>query len=78
MNTLIETTDFPLCVTLCVLGFKLVSIDKTNPNKCIFQFENQPELQNCIEAFFKGELRLDPRLVLLQARLVKNRLREGY
>jgi hypothetical protein len=78
MNNLFETSDYHLCVTLCVLGYILVSIDRTNPNRNIFQFKNEQGLQNDVEAFFKGNLRLDPRLVLLQAKLVKNRLREGY
>ena len=77
MKNLFEITDYNLCVTLCVLGFKLTSIDKTNPQRCVFQFENESDLQKHVEEFFRGELRLDPRLVLLHAKLVKDRLHGG-
>jgi len=78
MKNLFETSDFGLCTVLCVLGFKLTSIDRTNPDRCVFQFENDPEIQKYAEAYFKGELKLDPRLVLLQAKLVKSRLKQGF
>jgi len=78
MKNFFKTSDFGLCVVLCVLGFKLTSIDKTNPNRAIFQFENDVEIEKYTESYFRGELRLDPRLVLLQSRLVKSRLKQGF
>ena len=78
MKNFFKTSDFGLCVVLSVLGFKLISIDKSNPAKAIFEFEDDGEIQKYSEAYFRGELRLDPRLVLLESRLIKSRLKQGF
>lgn len=78
MNKLFKTTDYNLTVTLCSLGFTLASINKTTPQRCIFQFENSPEIEKYAESYFRGEIKLDPRIVLIQAKFVKNRLHGSY
>lgn len=78
MNKLFETSDFSLCISLILLGYKLSSIDKSNPKRCVFQFEYEDDIQKSVEAYFKGELRLDPRLVLFQAKVIKSMINEDY
>lgn len=77
MSNLYETSDFHLAVTLNALGFKLVSIDRSDYRRSIFQFSNEPQISQVIEAFFRDELTLNPRVVLLSAKLVKDRLHAG-
>jgi len=72
-----KTSDFHTCIVLSTLGFKLVAIDKTNPKRFVFQFEANPEIHNKIDLFFRGELRLDPRIVLIQEKLIKQRIYGG-
>ena len=71
-----ETSDFHLAITLCTLCFPLIVINKSNPKRYSFEFQDTPEIHSAIEAFFKGELRLDPRLVLLNSKLLKDRMYE--
>ncbi len=78
MQDLYETSDYQISVTLCSLGFKLVSIDReSDPRRAVFQFENSQELPQVVESFFRDELSLNPRLVLLNSKLVKDRLHSG-
>jgi len=69
-----STSDFQLAVVLCALGAKLIFIDKTNPQRAVFQFEDDGQINAAVESYFRGELRLDPRIVLMQSKLVKDRL----
>lgn len=71
-----ETSDFHVAITLCTLGFKLVNINKTDLRRYLFEFEDTPEIMKQIEAYFRGELRLDPRLILLNSKLLKDRMYE--
>lgn len=77
MNTKIfSTTDFQISVVLSALGHKLVEIDKSQP-RFVFHFEDNPEIQNHIDRFYSGELSLDPRLVLMHTKLIKDRIHGG-
>lgn len=71
-----ETSDFHLAITLSSLGFPLFGINKTDPKRFTFEFDETPDLMKYVEAYFRGELRLDPRIVLLNAKLLKDRMYE--
>ena len=71
-----ETSDFHLAITLCTMGFKLTFVNKADSKRYVFEFEDSPEIQPLIEQYFRGELRLDPRLVLINAKLLKDRMFE--
>jgi len=71
-----ETSDFHTVTTLCTLGFAIECINKTNPNRYIFEFLDSPALQKHLKAYQQGLLRLDPRIVLINAKLVKDRMYE--
>jgi hypothetical protein len=73
-----ETSDFGVCVVLYTLGFKLTSINRSNPNRLVFEFEFEPDLTKAVESYFRGELKLDPRLILLNSRLIKSLIKEKY
>jgi len=75
MNTY-TTTDFQICVVLSALGYKLIEIDKSK-SRFVFHFEDNPQLQTYIDKFYSGELSLDPRLVLMHTKLVKDRIHGG-
>lgn len=71
-----ETTDFQTTVVLSALGFKLAAIDKSSP-RYIFRFEDDPQIPVCIKKFYTGQLSLDPRLVLIHTKLIKDRIHGG-
>lgn len=72
-----STTDFQICVTLSALGYKLIGVDKSQP-RFVFNFEDDPQIQIHIDKFFSGELSLDPRLVLMHTKLIKDRIHGGF
>lgn len=76
MNTF-STTDFQICVVLSALGYKLIEIDKSQP-RFVFHFEDNPQIQTNIDKFYSGELSLDPRLVLMHTKLIKDRIHGGF
>lgn len=71
-----ETSDFHQTITLCALGFQLVKVNKSDSRRFIFEFESTPEILQQSENYFQGKLRLDPRIVLLNSKLVKDRMYE--
>ena len=75
-NKIYQTQSFDLAIVLSALGYKLVFIDKTRP-QFIFEFENSDEIPSIVSAYYAGELKMDPRIVLLHSKLVKNRMYGG-
>lgn len=69
-----RTSDFHLSVVLNSIGYKLIDIDRTSPQRVVFCYQNENTLEQTVKAFFSGELRLDPRLILLNSKLLKDRL----
>lgn len=76
MNTF-DTSDYQLAVTLSALGHRLIFVDKSNPQRAVFRFEANANIQADAEAFFQDRLSLNPRNVLTNAKLVKGRLHAG-
>lgn len=71
-----NTSDFHLAITLCTLGYQLIKVNKSDSRRFVFEFESTPELLQQSENYFQGKLRLDPRIVLLNSKLVKDRMYE--
>lgn len=70
-----ETSDFAIATTLCSLGYGLVYVDRTNPKRAVFQFSGDTRsITEDVERFFRGDLRLDPRVVISSSKFVKDRL----
>ncbi len=49
-----QTADWYLFVWLIANRFEVKAIDKHNRNKCLFFFEDSPELTNAVEAFWQN------------------------
>jgi hypothetical protein len=76
MNTY-NTSDYQLAVTLASLGYRLISVEKSDPRRAVFQFEPSSNIQADSEAFFQDRLSLNPRTILTNAKLIKGRLHAG-
>lgn len=72
-----QTSDYQATVVLCALGYKLEGLDRSNPKRVSFLFEDDPTIVGAIAAYFADELTLNPRIVLHSAKLVKDRLYSG-
>jgi len=60
-NQNFQTSDFYTAVFLLAKGFRLVEIDKTNPRRFCFVFEDQDNRTKLLEEFFNGSAKVEPR-----------------
>lgn len=67
-------SDMPLAVTLTTLGFQIEKIDRTNLERFQFCFKRQKSLDETVQAFWCGELRLEPKALFLNHKILKSRL----
>jgi len=68
-----KTTDLGLATTIS-LFYPIKDIDKTNPKKVQFIFENSKELNLLIEDYWKGKIKVDPSAYFNQLRVMKSRI----
>lgn len=68
------TKDFYLATTLVTLGFKLDIIDHKPGDKAEFIFDRRNDLDQVIESFWRGDLRIEPRLFCTNQKMLKSRL----
>lgn len=54
-NALFHTADWYLFVWLLAHGFAVKQIERNNPSKCQFYFENSAELEVEVQAFWRNE-----------------------
>lgn len=73
-----STSDWGLILTLSYLNFSFLRIDRSNPHRVEFYFEQNKKLEETINAFWRGELRVEPRKFLMQQRLLKSRLHSDF
>ncbi len=64
------------CASVLMLFSPLDSIDKNNPQKAIFIFKRDNNLEANLEAYWKGELQVEPRTFFNQIKYLKTRLYE--
>lgn len=72
--SLYQCADLGLTVVLS-LYFPIVSIKRQpNSHKAYFFFEQTKELTNLVEAYWRGDLRIEPKTYFDQLRTIKARL----
>lgn len=77
LNDYYSTSDLALAATLS-LWYSIEAIDKTqNPHKAVFLFKRDPQLEQLIESYWHGDLRVNPQAYFNQLKLVKARLYES-
>jgi len=74
-NGLYHTSDLALATTL-TLSSPIEQIDKTDPRRVVFTFKRTSELGSTIEAYWRGELRVEPQKFFGQLKIIKSRLYE--
>jgi hypothetical protein len=67
------TSDLSLAATIS-LWFPIDLIDKTNPGKVLFLFKREFELDKLLEGYWRGELRVEPKMYFASLRSIKSRL----
>jgi len=68
-----RTVDLSLASTIFMF-YPLEDVDKQNPRRAEFMFKRTQELDELIENFWRGELKIDPRAYFDALRAIKARL----
>lgn len=69
-----ETKDFPLGITLITAGFSLDYITKAPTGRMTFNFKRKKGLDNTVQAFWRDEIRVEPKQFYLNQKLLKSRI----
>lgn len=55
-----RTSDFLTAVTMMVLEHRLLGVERNNPRRVVFEFEQSAQLEKDIERLRQGEILVDP------------------
>ena len=69
-----QTTDLGLTASLTASGFVIADIDKSNPRRVVFLFDDNPELRKTVAEFWSQDLKLSAAVLLEHIRLIKARI----
>ena len=72
-NDFYSTSDLSLATTLS-LWCPIEDIDRSNPRKALFIFQNTAELQKLVDGYYRNEIKISPQIYFNQLRVVKARL----
>ncbi len=75
VNDYYSTSDLSLAAALS-LHYPIEAIDRQNPQKAQFLFKRDEHLNQLIETYWKGELRVNPVAYFNQLKTIKARLYE--
>ena len=74
-NNFYRTSDLALATALS-LWMPIQDIDKENPRKAQFLFEQNEKLDELIKKYWQGKLKVEPQAYFNQLRIIKARLYE--
>jgi hypothetical protein len=69
-----EVTDLGLAASLTASGLIVKRIDRTNPRRVVFCFEDSPKLREHIELYWSNELLIPASTLLEHVRQLKSRI----
>ncbi len=73
LNEFYSTSDLALAAAIS-LWYPIESIDRQNPHKAVFLFKRDEHLEELIETYWRGELKVNPAAYFNQLKLIKARL----
>ena len=73
MNTF-STFDLGLAAALVTLGYKLIKLDKNNPNKVRFVFKEGKNIDQVMLDYFNNKIKLPAQALLNNQKMLKNRI----
>lgn len=75
VNDYYATSDLALATALS-LHYPIETLDRRNTHKAFFLFKRNADLDQLIEAYWKGELKVNPAAYFNQLKIIKARLYE--
>lgn len=74
-HDLYETSDLGVASALSCLGFRITALDRSNPRRIVFVFDcERSRLEDIVNSYWDGTLRLSPFAVLTHQKLLKQRM----
>jgi len=74
MNKNQNIQDLNLATVLLTLGHKLLKLDKDNPKRVIFVFENDGDIEQDITDYWNNKIKLPAQELLNNQKLLKSRI----
>ena len=74
MNTQFSTYDLGLATVLITLDYNLIKLDKTNPKKVRFVFEEDTKIEKVMVDFWKNKIKLPALTLFNNQKMLKNRI----
>lgn len=71
-----KTSDLGLVTTLS-LHFPVITIDRNNPNKVLFVFDQTSELNDFVNKYWRSEIVVEPQTFTNQIKNIKTRIYSG-
>jgi hypothetical protein len=72
-NLTFRTADLCLA-TILSLSLNIETIERVNPRKVQFVFQQDKKLDKLVDEFWKGEIRIEPQTFFNQLRVLKARI----
>jgi predicted RNA-binding protein YlxR (DUF448 family) len=69
-----ETSDFYLSAFLLSKGLKLIKVDKSNPQRALFIFEDREDRQKLVEEFLYSRAKVNPKEFVIAIKELKQLL----
>jgi hypothetical protein len=74
---LIKTADINLAASLLCFGFNVDGIDNHNLQKVYFLFRRTEQIENIIDLYWRGDLKVNPKEFANARREIMARIHEG-
>ena len=74
MNKNFSTYDLGLATVLVTLNYKLIKLDKTNPKKIRFVFEEDAKIQKVMVDYWNDKIKLPALTLFNNQKMLKNRI----
>jgi len=76
--TQFKSSDFYISAYILSLGYKLTNIDKTNPRRAVFVFEDCAKGQELSSGFLLGKEKIEPKKFVSAIKELKQLLYSNY
>lgn len=74
MNQNFSTYDLGLATVLVTLGYKLLKLDKTNPKKVRFVFQEEKNIDKAMMEYWNDKIKLPAQTLFNNQKMLKNRI----
>ena len=74
MKTYYETSDMGVAVVLEIKGYKIADVDKSNPKRVVFKFQEDDKLHKIVADYWNKNLKIDALTMQTAIKNIKGRL----